>query len=93
MDDQRRIADEFQEIRHHFGKNRLVAQELRRQAVHPFGFGGHVALGIKVAMKGVAGGQMPVQLDTADFHNAVAGQRVEAGGFRIQYDFAHRAFP
>ena len=58
--------------------------------MHGEGFRRHVALGIEMPMKGLAG-RHPVQnLDAADFNQPVAAQRVEAGGFGIENDFAHQ---
>ena len=33
--------------------------------------------------------QLPSQLDRADFHDAVAGVRLEPGGFGVEDDFTH----
>ncbi len=57
--------------------------------MHREGFGRHVALGIDVPVKGLAGRHAVENLDTADFDQPVAAQRVEAGGFGIENDFAH----
>ena len=53
--DQRRVADEGEELVGDLGEQRLVLEELGRQAVHREGLGRHVALGIEVAVERRAG--------------------------------------
>ena len=67
----------------------LVGQEFAGQAMHGKGFRRHVALGIDVPVKGLAGRHAVEDLDTADFDQPIAAQRIEAGGFGIENDFAH----
>ena len=62
----------------------------RLDVMHREGAGGHVALGIDIAMKGLAGGKAVHQLDAADLDDPVALQRIEAGGFGIEDDLAHQ---
>ena len=88
---QRRIADEFQEVFDHFGEQRLVGEELAGKAMHIEGLGRHVPLGIDVAVKRLPCRHAVEYLDTADFDQPVAPQRVEAGGFGIENDFAHES--
>src|SRR5947209_16889117 len=57
--------------------------------MHREGFRRHLALGIEVAVKGLAGWHAIEDLDAADLDQPVAPQRVEAGGFGIENDFAH----
>ena len=57
--------------------------------MHGEGFRRHVAFGIEMPMKGLPGRHAVENLDTADFNQPVAAQRVEAGGFGIENDFAH----
>ena len=71
-------------------EQRLVGEELAGKAVHRERFGRHVALWIEVAVKGLAGRHAVENLDAADLDQPVAPQRVEAGGFGIENDFAHR---
>ena len=51
----------------------------------------HVALGIDVALEDFSAGHMIDQFDAADLDDAIAAQRVKAGGFGIQNDFPHDA--
>jgi hypothetical protein len=71
------------------GEQRLAGEELAGQAMHGECFGRHVALGIDVAVKGLAGRHAVEDLDAADLDQPVAAQRIEAGGFGIENDFAH----
>ena len=89
VDHQRRIGDELQELVDHMGEQRLVGKELAGKAVHGEGFGRHGTFRIDVAVKGLSGRHAIDHLDTADFNQPVAAQRVEAGGFGIENDFAH----
>ena len=73
------------------GEQRLVGEELAGKAVHGEGFLRHVALGIDVAVKGLPGRHAVEDLDAADFDQPVAAQRIEAGGFGIENDFAHES--
>src|SRR5262245_36935920 len=57
--------------------------------MHCLGVDGHVALGIDVGMKRGARRNAVDQLDAADLDNAVATERIEAGGFGIENDLAH----
>ena len=80
-----------QKLLDHFGEQRLAGQELGRQPVHGKGFRRHVALGIDVAVKGLPGRHPVEDFDAADLDQPIAAQRVEAGGFGIENDFAHRS--
>src|ERR1700679_4210446 len=57
--------------------------------MHREGLRRHVAFWIEMAMEGLAGRHAIENLDTADFNQPIAPQRVEAGGFGIENDFAH----
>ena len=86
--DERRVADELQERVHDLGmvELRLAAQEGARQPVHPLGLGRHVAAGVDVAVKGSAGRHEVLDLQARHLHQPVAGERVEARGFRVEDD-------
>ena len=71
VDHQRRVAQKFQEFLRHMGEQRLVGQKFRRQAVHPLGLDGDVALGVQIELQGAAGGEMIHQLDAADLDDAM----------------------
>ena len=89
VDHERRVADEFQELLDHFREQRLAGKELAGQAVHGKRFRRHVALGIDVAVKRLPRRHAVVDFDAADLDQPVAAQRIEAGGFGIENDFAH----
>ena len=61
----------------------------RREPVHLEGLVRHVALRIEVAVKHLAGRHAVEQLDAADLDQPIAAQRIEAGGFGVENDFAH----
>src|SRR3954465_4384281 len=88
---QRRVGDEFQELVDYLSEQRLAGEKLGGQAMHGKRFGRHVALGIDVAVKSLAGRHPVVDLDAADLDQAVAAQGIEAGGFGIENDFAHES--
>ena len=90
VDHERRVADELEEILDHMRKERLVREELAGKTVHGECFRRHVALWIEEPMKSLAGRHAIENLDTADFHQPIAAQRVEPGGFGIENDFAHQ---
>src|SRR5690606_22495797 len=71
------------------GEQRLAGQELEAQLVHRVSLLGHVALGIDIAVEQRARGHAVDQLDAGDLAEAVAGGRIEAGGFGIEDDLAH----
>ena len=50
----------------------------------------HVPFGIEIAVKGLPGRHAVENLDAADFDQPVPAQRIEAGGFGIENDFAHK---
>jgi hypothetical protein len=58
--------------------------------MHRERFGRHVTLRIEVAVKRLAGRHPVENLDTADLDQSIAPQRVKAGGFGIENNFAHR---
>ena len=89
MDDERRIADEFQELLDHFREQRLAGEKLAGQAVDGKRFRRHIALGIDVAVESLPRRHAVVDLDAADLDQPVAAQRIEASGFGIENDFAH----
>ena len=90
VDHQRRIANELQKFLDHLREQRFVGEELAGKTMHGECFSRHVALGIEMPMKGLAGRHPVENLDTADFNQPVAAQRVEARGFGIENDFAHQ---
>ena len=90
---QRRIADELQKLIDNASEQRLVGQEFAGQAVHGECFRRHVAFGIDVTMKCLSGRHAVEDFDATDFDQPIAAQRVEAGGFGIENDFAHDCYP
>ena len=61
--------------------------------MHGEGFRRHVPFGIEIAMKGLPGRHAVEDLDAADFDQPIAAQRIKAGGFGIENDFAHENEP
>ncbi len=90
MRDQRRIAEEFDQLVDARREQRLVREELDRQPVHRFGGGGHIALGIEIGVEGDAGFAAVDQLDTSDFDQPVPASGIETRGFGIENNLAHR---
>src|ERR1700719_2401833 len=92
VDDQFRIANEFQKLGVNVRKGRLLGQPLARQTVHlnrPFI---DVALGIQVLVEASAG-QTPIeQLHAAYFDDAVLLFDFETRGFSIENDLAHSEY-
>ena len=93
MRHQRRIADELQELIGNFGELAMLHQKVARQPVHAHDFIRHAAFGVEIDVILAAGALEIEQLDAADFDDAVAEFDLEvvrknAGGFRIEHDFA-----
>ena len=57
--------------------------------MHREGFRRHGPFGIEIAVKGLPGRHAVENLDAADFDQPIAAQRIKAGGFGIENDFAH----
>src|SRR6266704_2728539 len=89
VDHQRRVGDEFQELLDHMSEQRLAGEELAGKTMHRECFRRHVTLWIEMPVEGLARRHAIDDLDTADFNQPVAPQRVEARGFGIENDFAH----
>src|SRR5580693_6685700 len=89
VDDQRRVAEEGDQVVHDFGKESLVLEELIIEAVNRKRFRRHAALGVEIAVERLARGDAVDELDAADFDHAVPGKRIKAGGFGIEHDLAH----
>ena len=89
MDDQHRVANELQKLIGDLREDRLVLQKRIAQSVNRLGFARHVALGIDKAVVGFSRGNVIEQLNSADFHKAVALQGIKPGCFRIEYNFSH----
>ena len=91
VDHQRRIADELQKLVDDLVRTAACRQELGRQPVHRKGFLRHVPFGIDVDVERLPRRHAVEHLDAADFDQAIAAQRIEAGGFGVENDFAHDA--
>ena len=89
VNDERRLTHESEEIVGDLGEGRLVLQELSREPVHLEGGRRHVAFGIDVAVKGLAGRDAVEQLDAADFHHPIARQGIEPSGLGVENDLSH----
>ena len=93
VDHQPILADEVEEAVHHGGEERMLGQEFLAQAVNAEGFFRHVALGVDVDVIVPPGRDVIDQFDARDLDHAIAALGVEAGGFRIENDFAHMVQP
>ena len=74
MRDQRRIPEEVEQLFGLVGEQRLVRQEGVGQTMHHLRLERHVPLGVEIRV-----------IVTA----AIAAERVEARGFRVEDDFSH----
>lgn len=90
MDDQLRVRDEIAQLRSDFRELRFVGEEFGREAVHCERAGIAVAFRVHVEVQVVACKTSIHQLDAADFDDPVARSRIQAGGFGVQYQLAHR---
>ncbi len=86
--DQRRVADELQELVADLLEARLVPEELDGDAVHGLGLGLDVALGVDVAVEAGAGGNEVLELQARQLDQPVAGTRIKAGGLGVEDDLA-----
>jgi hypothetical protein len=93
VDDQRRLADEGEEIAGDFAKARLAFEELGREAMHLLGIGRHIALRIDVGVKCSSARNVVDELDGADFNDAMTLGRIKAGGLGIDNDLTHVSDP
>src|SRR5687767_14986945 len=84
--DERRVADELQELVDNLRKPGLVLQELVAEAVHGEGFGVHLAVRAQVAVKLTAGGNAVDDLDAAQLDQAIAFGRIKTGGLGVEHD-------
>jgi len=87
--DQRRVADEFDQLIDLVREQRLVLEEVEAEPVHLERRVRHIAFGIEVAVEGAAGWKAIDQLDAADLDQAVARVGVEPRGLGVEYDLAH----
>ena len=91
--DQLGAVDEGQEFVGDVVEGRLAGEVGRADAVHRLRFGmDHAALRIDVVVKDAAGREAVDQLDAAELDDAVLAG-IEAGGFGIEDDLAHRITP
>ena len=89
MRDQRRIAEEIEQFLRPRREQWLVGQKGFGQAVHPLRLGGHVALGVEIAVKGGAGRHPVHHFDASDFHQPIAGFGVQTSGFGVENNLSH----
>ena len=83
--------DERDQLGGDLGELRRLLQLRELDAVHGQRAGVDLAFGIQVAMEFLAGGPAIQHFDAADFDDAMAGARFEAGGFDVQNDLSHGA--
>ncbi len=82
-------AEEIDQLLRLVGEQWLIAEEAVGQAVDRLGLARHRPFGVEVRVI-FASGLYPVDhFDAADFDDAVAPRRVEAGRFRVEHYFAH----
>ncbi len=62
---------------------------IQGDAVNARGFFRDVALGVHIQVQRAAGELAPDHFQPGKFHQAVAGARVQAGGFSIENDVTH----
>ena len=89
VDDEPRVPDESQEVLDDRGERRLVLQQLRRVAMHPYGVLGHVALRVDELVKDASRRRLVDDFDGANLEHPVALRRAETGGFGIEHNFTH----
>src|SRR5438067_4847078 len=87
--DERRIADEFEQLLGFLRKARLIGEEDGGEAVHHLGIARHVTLRIEIGMKVPAGLDPVEHLDAADLDHAVAAERIQTCGLGVEDDFPH----
>src|SRR5262249_30257419 len=93
MRNKRRVADERDQVLDDLSEERLVLEELARQAVDGNGFGRNIALRIEIAMKTLPARYAIDGLDAADLHQSVPLEGIKPRGLGIKHDFAHVYFP
>src|SRR5262245_49747151 len=93
MRNKRRVADERDQLVDDLGEERLVLEELARQAMDGDGLGRDVALGIEVAMKTLPARYAIDELDAADLHQSVPLEGIKPRRLGIEHDFAHVYIP
>src|SRR5262249_62090531 len=89
--DQRRVADEGEQLFGDLREHRLVFEELDREAVHGKRLGRHVAFGIAVAVERLPARNAVDQLDAANLDHPMPLEGIEAGGLGIEHDLAHES--
>src|SRR5262245_21969158 len=87
--DQRRLADERDEVVGDLGEQRFVLEKINGEAVDGGGLGRHVALGINVDVEMLTGRDTVDQLDTADLDQAMTLKGIEPRGLGVEHDLAH----
>lgn len=89
VDHQRGVADELQKLVGDLVEQWFRRQEFGRQSVHRERFRRHVPFRVDVDVKGLPRRHAVEDLDAADFDESVAAERIEAGRFGVEDDFAH----
>ncbi len=90
--DERRVADEAKELLDQFGKARLVLEERERKPMDRKRLGGHVALGVEVAVECLSGRDAVEQFDAADLDQSMPLIGIEPGRLGVEHNFPH-GFP
>ena len=91
VDDQLGVGHELTQLVEDVGEARLAAEEFGREAVHLHRTRIDGAIRTQVTVELPARSPPVHELDRADLDDAVTELRLEAGGFGVEDDLAHRA--
>src|SRR5262249_7742729 len=89
VDHKWRLADKREKLIRDLNETPVSLQKLRRKPVDSECLGRHIALRIKIYVEGRPGRYPVEELDAAELDQAMALGRIQAGGFRIENNFAH----
>lgn len=83
------FANEFEEFGRLLVKTGLVGQKCSGNSMNPLCLGGHVTIGIEIAVERYPGGYPIDHFNAANFDQPITVPWVQSGGFGIEYDLAH----
>jgi hypothetical protein len=92
VDNENRLAEEFEQIIGDFGEARLVGKKGRRKPVHPESICRDAAFRIEISLEGPPGRHVIDEFDHADFHDSMAASRIQAGRLRVENHLSHALF-
>ena len=92
--DQGRIANELKQLMGDFAKALVVTQKLKPKPVHAHDLLRDVAIGVEIGVKLASRALEIEHLNATDLDNAITHLFIfvvgeDAGGFRVEQDFAH----